>query len=87
MFDYSVVTPVADREQVFYIVPLAEEDRFVDVDGNATGFEFARLDLMLEILNGYQLMPHGSPAYETEHYHYSREVTDKGMLAKVTARK
>jgi len=80
MFDYSVITPVAAREREFYIVPLSEEDRYVGVEGAAATYEPARLDLLLEILNGYLAMGQKADHYETEHYRYSR-LAPKGMLA------
>ncbi len=85
MFDYSVITPADDQERHFFIVPLADEDRFVSDSGPYT---VARLDLMLEILNGYQAhVQQHSDSFETEHFHYSRVQLEEGMLAKVTARK
>lgn len=80
MFEYSVITPVAAREQEFYIIPLSEEERYLSPDGDTGTYEYARLDLMLEILNGYQGMGH-TDLYETEHYRYTRQAP-RGMLAK-----
>jgi hypothetical protein len=87
MFAYSVITPVEDQEHTFFIVPLAEEERFVATGTEPGLYTSARLDLMLEILNGYQEYLHQhADSFETEHYHYSKTQLDKGMLARVTAR-
>lgn len=87
MFEYSVITPVTDKEQTFFIVPLADEEHFVNTAG-AQAYESVRLDLMLEILNGYHAHAHGHLGnFETERYRYSRMELNKGMLAKVTVRK
>ncbi|WP_162903141.1 hypothetical protein [Taibaiella koreensis] len=85
MFDYSVITPTAAPEKEFYIIPLSDEDRYADPGGAAGTYEYARLDLMLEILNGYQAMGHGRDSFDTEHYHYSRQAP-KGMLARAIPR-
>lgn len=88
MFEYSVITPVADKEKTFFIVPLADEDHFVNTAPGLPTYESVRLDLMLEILNGYQAHAHGHlGSFETEHYRYSRMELSKGMVAKVTVRK
>ncbi len=88
MFEYSVITPVADKERTFLIVPLADEEHFVNAVAGDKAYESVRLDLMLEILNGYQAHAHGHLGnFETEHYHYSRMELHKGVLAKVTPRK
>ena len=88
MFEYSVITPTDDQEQTFFIIPLADEQHFVPAGSDQGAYEYARLDLMLEILNGYQMhVNKHSDSFETEHYHYSREQLGKGMLARVTARK
>lgn len=85
MFEYSVITPADDTENTFFIVPLADEERFVSSDCDTGKYAYARLDLMLEILNGYQAQAHRhSGSFETEHYRYSKEQLDKGMLARVT---
>lgn len=84
MFEYSVITPVAAREQEFYIIPLSEEERYLSPDGGIDTYEYARLDLMLEILNGYQAMGHAEH-FETEHYRYTRQAP-VGMLAKAVLR-
>ena len=87
MFEYSVITPVADKERTFFIVPLSKEDQFVDTDCDSGVYEYARLDLMLEIMNGYQAnLHHASGVFETEHYLYSREQLSEGMVARVTAK-
>jgi hypothetical protein len=86
MFEYSVITPTNTNENTFFIVPLEEEERFTTAYAGA--YTSARLDLMLEILNGYQTHAgRHMGTFETEHYRYSREQLEKGMLARVTARK
>lgn len=88
MFEYSVITPSADKDNTFFIVPLEEEEHFIAADNNAGTYQSVRLDLMLEILNGYQAHRNQhAGSFETEHYHYSRTELEKGVLAKVTSRK
>ncbi len=83
MFTYSVITPTTENEQHFFIIPLEKEMQFVDPDCDSGDFEYARLDLMLEILNGYQKMPHGAHSFETEHFTYSRNGLGKDIIAEV----
>lgn len=82
MYEESVITPVKQKDSVFYIVPRALEDQFVDLDCDTAEFEYARLDIMLEIINGYKTMPPHITEYKTDHYQFVKEGNSKGILAK-----
>lgn len=82
MYEESVITPVKQKETVFYIVPRVLEDQFVDLDCDTAEYEYARLDIMLEIINGYKAMPPHVTEYKTEHYQFVKEGNGKGILAK-----
>ena len=83
MYEESVITPAQQKDRVFYIVPRELEDRFVDLDCDTAPYEYARLDIMLEIINGYREMPPHAAEYKTEHYQFIKERNDKGILARV----
>jgi hypothetical protein len=82
MYEESVITPVKQKDSIFYIVPRALEDQFVDLDCDTAEFEYARLDIMLEIINGYKTMPSHATEHRTDHYQFVREGNRKGILAK-----
>ena len=84
MYEESVITPSNAVNEVFYIVPSAAEDQFVDVDCDTGRYEYARLDIMLEIINGYKAMPAGGAAFQTEGFKYERSDMPAGALARVT---
>jgi hypothetical protein len=84
MYEESVITPVQELNNVFYIVPSAIEDQFVDMDCDTAKYEYARLDIMLEIINAYKAMPAHVTEHNTAHFHFSKTGLGKGMLAKVT---
>lgn len=84
MYEESVITPVQQANSVFYIVPSASEDQFVDLDCDTAKYEYARLDIMLEIINAYKSIPEHAAEHTTGQYHFSKAGLEKGMLAKVT---
>ncbi len=83
MYEESVVTPIKQLDEVYYVVPKELEDQFVDLDCDTPVHEYARLDIMLEIINGYKMIPHGRSDFETEHYRFEKSGLGKGILAKV----
>lgn len=83
MYEESVITPVQQKDSVFYIVPQPLEDQFVDLDCDTGQYEYARLDIMLEIINGYREMPPHASEYKTKHYQFIKGGNDKGILARV----
>lgn len=84
MYEESVITPVAAVNEVYYIVPRSLEDTFVDLDCDVPKYEYARLDLMLEIVNGYKQMQQHTSDLKTDNFHIERGSPLPGVLAKVT---
>lgn len=85
MYEESVITPSDAKDSFYYVIPTAIESRFIDFEGNTARYEYARLDIMLEIINGYRSKKEQGVYFETEHYRFSREGMKEGILAKVTA--
>lgn len=85
---YSVITRTGS-EGTYFIVPLEQEDTFVDIDCDRPEYSFAQLDDMLQVMNEYASGPAHDHRFETEHYRFSRDQADirPGMLAQAVLKK